>query len=310
MASALEGQSLMRISLPDKSWSLQIDAPAFEVQQNATRPDGRRSIMATNKTNGMVVSATLERVNGEAKLAGCRKVNEGRVTSFRALNLKNVQHGQIEEFITLEYIIPEVSGKPVNQKNLWACTVKEDVFTDIHISKVSFASEDRALLLAVLASVHFVDGREPALSDPRVSSVDYMRTAGQFYLAGDLQKAIEPFQKALELEKQERKLDPKLWRVLIDNLSMAYGITGDLNASEAVTRYGITQEPEYPMFYYVLACTLAEKGDLDATIENLTKAFSLKKNMMPGEKMPDPRKDDSFKRFLREDKFKKMLKTL
>lgn len=101
-----------------------------------------------------------------------------------------------------------------------------------------------------------------------------------------------------------------MWRVLIDNLSMAYGITGNLNASEAVSRYGIAQEPEYPMFYYVLACTLAEKGDLDATIENLAKAFSLKKNMMPGDKMPDPRKDDSFKRFLKEDKFMKMLKAL
>lgn len=208
VTSSLEGQSKLSISLQDKSWSMQIDALGFEVQQNATRPDGRRYIMAKNKTNGMIVSATLERVNGEAKLAGCRKVNEGRVTSFKALNLNNVQHGQIGEFITLEYIIPEVSGKPVNQKNVWACTVKEDVFADIHISKVSFVSEDQALLLAVLASVHFVDGSESAISDPQVSAMDYMRTASQFYLAGDMQKAIGPFQKALELEKQERKLDP------------------------------------------------------------------------------------------------------
>lgn len=41
--------------------------------------------------------------------------------------------------------------------------------------------------------------------------------------------------------------------MLIDNLAMAYGITGKLTSAEEVVNYGISQNPTYPMFYFVLA---------------------------------------------------------
>ena len=36
------------------------------------------------------------------------------------------------------------------------------------------------------------------------------------------------------------------WRVLVDNLGMAYGITGDLQHAEVTLNYGVSQDPSYP----------------------------------------------------------------
>jgi len=98
--------------------------------------------------------------------------------------------------------------------------------------------------------------------------------------------------------------------VLVDNLTMAYGISGDLKSAEEVVRYGLTKNSDYPLFYYNLACIYAEKNEMDRTMEYLTQAFERKKNVLPGEKMPDAARDDSFQRFMKDDKFRKFVRSL
>src|SRR5256885_321761 len=76
-----------------------------------------------------------------------------------------------------------------------------------------------------------------------------------YYLKQDYEHAIGPYQKAVDLEKEKRTLDKNIWRVLVDNLGMAYGITGDLDHAKETFTYGIAKDPDYPMFYYNMACT-------------------------------------------------------
>lgn len=71
------------------------------------------------------------------------------------------------------------------------------------------------------------------------TSMDYLGEGSRFYINGEYQKAILPYKQALDLEKKERKLEKKFWIVLVDNLGMSYGITGDINASIAVFEYGL-----------------------------------------------------------------------
>ena len=64
------------------------------------------------------------------------------------------------------------------------------------------------------------------------------------------------------------------------------------------------------MFYYNLACVAAERGDMNKAMDFLGKAFARKSNSIPGEPMPDPRKDDSFQRFMSDDQFRKFTDSL
>jgi tetratricopeptide (TPR) repeat protein len=131
----------------------------------------------------------------------------------------------------------------------------------------------------------------------------YLEEGSRYYLQHDFRKAIGPYAKALELEKVESTLGPTLWRVLIDNLGMAYGISGDLEKAKETFEYGLSEDATYPMFFYNLACTYAEMNDLDGAILNLKLAFKNKDNVIEGERVPDPSTDDSFQRFMKDAKF-------
>jgi tetratricopeptide (TPR) repeat protein len=98
--------------------------------------------------------------------------------------------------------------------------------------------------------------------------------------------------------------------VLIDNLGMAYGITGDLEKARETFEYGVGKDPKYPLFYYNLACTYAEMGDATDAGSYLKKAFDYKSNVLPGESIPDPRKDDSFKKLMKNKEFRELAETL
>ena len=164
-------------------------------------------------------------------------------------------------------------------------------------------------LLAVLFTVQALCISAP--SQQKASQVmELMQEGSAHYLRGDFKKAIGPYQKALDLEKQKRTLEHNLWRVLVDNLGMSYGISGNLKVAKDTFEYGVSEDPEYPMFYYNVACTYGEMDNMEKAIDYLRLAFARKDNMIPGEKFPDPARDSSFARFADNEKFKAALKEM
>ena len=67
---------------------------------------------------------------------------------------------------------------------------------------------------------------------------------------------------------------------------MSYGMSGDIPKARALFEAAIAKDPDYPLYYYNLACADARK--------HLQQAFKRKANVIRGETMPDPTKDDSF----------------
>jgi len=165
--------------------------------------------------------------------------------------------------------------------------------------------------------------------------------AGQEYLRGNFPAAEKLFRQATQLEpamidaheylghtlfKEERyreaipvflntlKLDSKHVlplahrRAVIDELGMAYGISGDLQTSKTHFERAIRDDPDYPMFYYNLACAYGEMGELEPVLLNLRAAFERKQNLNQYETMPDPATDDSFRRFAQDARFKQLLR--
>ena len=179
---------------------------------------------------------------------------------------------------------------------------RDDVYIDFNLSKVQFKKEDEALFQAVLDSISVDEKPEP----PREkTSLEYWMEGGRFFAQQRNYKAsIAPYEKALELEKKKRSLSTEYWYVLIDNLGMAHGITGNLERAKEVFEHGISQDPKYPLFYYNLACTYGEMGEKEKAMQQLELAFKHKGNVIAGERMPDPRTDSSFKRFMKDRDFR------
>jgi tetratricopeptide (TPR) repeat protein len=263
-------------------------------------------LLAANHS-GSVLSIFLEHVTEAATLEGCTEGLRHRIDPGGPFQLADVKQSQQGSMAVLEYVIHEAQGAPVEQKNVFGCLFKEDVYVDIHLSKAPSKDADVPLLMTILRSAAFVDvgASEHANSLP-ASSAAFFADGNAYFKRQDFDKAIGPYQEALDLEKREQKLPSVQWRVLVDNLAMAYGITGKLTASDDVLEYGLTKDPTYPMFYFIRADVYAERNDLDNTLKYLRLALKYKNNMIPGEKLPDPRTDDSFARFRENDEFKKL----
>src|SRR5260370_976808 len=100
------------------------------------------------------------------------------------------------------------------------------------------------------------------------------------------------------------------WRVTSDQAGMSYGMSGDIPKARAVFEVAIAKDPDYAMYYYNLACADAEEKKLADARVHLQEAFARKGNVIPGEKLPDPTKDDSFLPYRNNKDFWKFLEGL
>jgi tetratricopeptide (TPR) repeat protein len=299
--------------LPGKAWALQLDSAGFTTRDNEIQPDGRRYFLAENVRTRIVVSVFLEAAKAPVQPEDCKHSLEEKAKSNASLastKLKGIDYRTSGDFQILEFTLPQLDGVPKNQKNILGCLIKEDVFVDIHISKLFFRASDQPLFDALLQSIRFVprDGADTAV--PAGNSMLLFQQGSRYFIAHQYREAIGPYRQAFEIEKSTPTLDKNLWRVLLDNLSIAYGITGDLAHARETLNYGVSKDPDYPLFYYNLACAAAEKGAVSDAEKYLRLAFDRRANTIPGETFPDARVDDSFQKLLLQKDFRQFLNTL
>ena len=290
-----------------------MDGAGFTTRDNEIQPDGGRYFLAENAKTHMVVSVFLEAAKAPAQPVDCKHSLEEKVKSNAALasaKLKGIEYRTSGELQILEFTLPQFDGVPKNQKNIFGCVVKDDVFVDIHISKFFFKASDQPLFDALLQSIRIVPRDTVDAAVPAGNSMLLFREGSRYFIAHQYREAIGPYKQALEIEKITPTLDKNLWRVLLDNLSIAYGITGDVTRARETLNYGVSKDPDYPMFYYNLACVAAEKGGLSETEKYLTLAFERRANIIPGETFPDARTDDSLQKFLLQKEFRQFLNSL
>ena len=215
---------------------------------------------------------------------------------YKLEQMKSYERGAV---YMLEYVIPDFRGQPVHQKNVFGFVTVGDMGFDFHISKIGYAAADSNFLDSLLDNIKVIENYTP---DSRTQ----FGYGSIFYLQQNWARAIPHYESAVELEKQKPVLSPVEWIVLVDNLGMAYGLSGDLSKAKATFEYGVREKPTYPMFHYNLGCAHAELGDIEGALEELRTAFQYKNQSNPGEGIPDPTKDDSFKRYLNDPRFTKL----
>ena len=304
------GPNTLTVWLPAKPWVMEMDAPGFTIRANEIQKDGRRYFVAENPETNVILSVYLEEGKGPATAEGCKRGLHGRATSNLPFKRSGITFRESGAVQILEYSILEVDGVPQNQRNLFACLTKDNVFADLHLSKVFFKAWDQPLFDALLQSVRFPSREPVANSVPIGNSLEYFQQGSRFFLARQYKDAIEPYSKALEIEKVTPTLDNNLWRALVDNLGMSYGILLDSDHAQEVFAYGVSKDPAYPLFYYNLACVAADMSDMVEAERNLKLAYRYRKNMIPGEPFPDARGDDSFQVLLRNKEFRAFVEAL
>jgi tetratricopeptide (TPR) repeat protein len=316
-ALAQTGKSnLVQMGIPGVKGVLEFDvgptAPEIRV-----RPDGKEvQLRAFGRPDGLEITAFLQRVTFPASAERCRD-EWWPDTKKGPFQRDNLQETVVKDGIArVEFIVPEFQGVKVQQKNIHAYVGGRDLCAEIHLSKVAFKPQDQKLFEDLLASVKLLPDALPSAGQQIQAqpqdhdSSFYFGEGSKFYLQENYSEAANSYGKALDLEKQKRTLSKDYFRVLVDNLGMSYGISGNLPQAKATFEYGLTQDPEYPMFFYNLACTYGEMDKVDDALAQLRLAYKYKANMIAGETLPDPLKDDSFRHFAGNEEFVKAVREM
>lgn len=292
-----------QISIPNVKGVLEVDVgPTSWVA--IPRPDGKETqLQAMHRVDNLLITAFLKKVKFPGSAERCRAEWWPQTAKASPIKREELRESGKDGISMVEYIIPEFQGNPVQQKSVHAYLGSRDLCAEVHLSKVQFVPEDQKLFDNVLETVRLLSDEPPAQEQGNDQKTLYFAEANQLYQQHQYAAAAARYQKVLDLEKQNPTLSKSFFRVLVDNLGMAYGITGKLSQAKETFRYGITQDAEYPMFYYLMACTYGEMDKMDESLEQLRLAYKYKVNVIPGEALPDPLNDDSFRKFVRNKKF-------
>ena len=122
--------------LPGKAWAMEFDGAGFTTRDNEIQSDGRRYFLAENPQTRLIVSVLLEASQEPVQPAECKHSLEEKAkrnASLASAHLRGVEYRESGELQILEFVLPQLDGVPKNQKNIFACLIKDDVGVDIHI---------------------------------------------------------------------------------------------------------------------------------------------------------------------------------
>jgi hypothetical protein len=289
--------------LPDHKGGLVFAPGDLRIEQGGLRPDGKQFTIKARGAEGIFFTAFIEVAPRRGSNADVRSDWWGGLKKNSKLPMKNIRLVDLPERAETRYLVEEFQGQKVNQRTVHAYYGGSEVWAEIHISQTPSTEAAEAAFDAILSRARMV-------AEIPYTSFDWFLIGSGAYRAKNYAKASDYYSRALELEKQAPQLQKPLNYVLIDNLGMSYGISGQLEKAKSVFEYGLTTDANYPLFYYNLACTYAEMKQMQPAMDNLKKAFDRRANVLKGETMPSPETDDSFQQFMKESTFRDFVKTL
>jgi hypothetical protein len=153
------GGQTFKVGLPGKDWTLAMDLPGFLLERQDTRPDGATAmLMAHNDETGMTVFAYVTKEPKDRSVDECKRHYWGLTASspFRKDDVHQVTKG---EMLAVHFVIPELQGRTIRQKNVIAYLYRDGTCMDVHLTKGPYDRQaDEPLFSAVLDSIRIVPG--------------------------------------------------------------------------------------------------------------------------------------------------------
>ncbi|MFO1469636.1 MAG: hypothetical protein U1F27_01190 [Turneriella sp.] len=277
----LGADGIDRIFHFDNDWVLKIDLKKFSIQKNDYVYERSFRNVYAFSDNGLIVSVFVEPAAQAGDSTVARRYYTEKLSQSPLVKTqeKTSEKGDAAFY---EYFVPKFRDQEINQQHLNMYVARDNLWIDIHISKVNYSHADRALFDAVIQSVKI---------EPK-SAFDYFAAGSYMYRDKKYTNAAKYYSSALDLEARKRTLDKEAWYALIDHLGISLVLAGDSAKAKEVFLYGIKKTPDYALFYYNLACTYGEESDAANAARYLKQAKAVAKKT--GQKLPDPKTDSSF----------------
>ena len=289
--TAADGE--FKLALPGHKGQIAWKAAGFQIVETSAKPEGNEiGIRGRNASGGLSFLGFLFVVPGSEPLTSA-KCRDGAIEPEKSenSNLKVTRMSEVSRpdripVSMVDYNVPGQGGDPAY--SVRGFVGAGNLCGDLEVYSSESIRSDDPSLLKIFQSFQLDEGYQPQFRDTFFfAQVLYSR---QQYAA-----AAPYFEQALAQVPEVKGFDSKTWRrVATDQAGMSYGMSGDLKKARAILENAIAKDPDYPLYYYNLACADAGEKNLSDARKHLEQAFARKANAVAGEKLPDPTQDDSF----------------
>lgn len=308
VSATADGLDTLRVSLPSLRWALQLLLPGY-VQQDMdlnNKVEGRY-IAAYNDSLKISVSIgmeeTISQFSDSRELRDSGWVELKRLFAGRQAVIADSTHYGSPDCAISDYYLASIDGIAVNQRNVVAYILRNNVGITIQLIKSNYTDADTENFNKVLSNIRITAPYDHV-------SIEQFIDGALYFNRGNYLLASRILQKALDLDKTDHLLNREQRYWLVSNLGLAYGQSGQIGKAVSILTDGIASDRYFPMFYYNLAYIYARVDDLTETIYYLLQANMYKKNMPQGEALPNPKKDPLFQKYWKNQKFKEALRAM
>jgi tetratricopeptide (TPR) repeat protein len=281
-----------KLALVDHPGQLSWSAEGFKIIESSAKPGGNEiGIRGQDQSGQQTFLGFLFLFPEEAPLSSA-KCLEGVFGPEKKSNasLRIAGTEQISQPGTLPVSLVSYTAKGEGGKTLYTVrgfVANGDICGDLEIYSYAPLSLQDSNLKKIFSSFRLNEKYAPQFGDLFV----YAQILYQHHMYGP---AAPVYEKAMAKLNEDSSSTRTMKRVITDQAGMSYGMSGNISKARAIFEKAVALDPDYPLYYYNLACADAEEKNLAGAKKHLQEAFDRKANVIAGEKMPDPSQDDSF----------------
>jgi tetratricopeptide (TPR) repeat protein len=299
-----------RIALPEHKGQLSWSIPGFSLVESSAKPNGAeigiRGRDATGKVSflGFLFLAPEQAPMTSVRCRDAAIALDQKSGPVQILDSSVVPRPGALPVALVSYSVAARDGSLRYRARGFIAA--NDICGDLEFYGNSAISDDDANLRKAFQSFRLDTAYAPQFAD-------IFEYAQVLFQHKEYRSAAPLFEKALGVIPSDGAPFPSAkiaLRTTRDQAGMAYGISGDITKSRGIFAKGIAEDPDYPLYYYNLACADAEEKKLSDARTHLKQAFDRKAHLNPGEKLPVPTEDGSFLPFKSDRDFWAFLQSL
>ncbi len=165
--SQTAGTRSYQMQLPGQGWSVEVDLPGFTIDRKKTQPQGQTmSMMGQRPDIGMYVSMFMEARSKPVTSKSCRDdfwARRGKRSPSKKITIEPSAPGPMSLNKRLQ---PDRQGIPINQQHTFGFLGRDNVCTEIHISKIKFQPHETQLVGEILSSLRFSERHPTSVMTP------------------------------------------------------------------------------------------------------------------------------------------------
>ncbi len=291
-----------RVEVPGVKGVLELNVGPSPWYLEFVPEDNWTMLHARQRPDHLVITALLHQVAFAATPESCKADLWPKMEQTLAGKAQDLQESSYGGAARVEYTL---GGQDTKSRHVLAYWGAGNLCAEVHLIKAGFAPQDQAAFEQVLSSVRLYPDESGLQAGGQAAgnSSALMAQGNELYAQANYGAALKFYQQAFDLEKKNQTFDKDLFLDLISRLAFCYRLNGNLAKARDTLDYGLSQDSEYPLFHYDMACVNAQMGKMDEALGHLREAYKYQRNASPGQMPPDPREDSCFQKFANDPRF-------